>query len=170
MFAAAQSLEFGQPYEFVLIPHMHPYHQHVNPFQLQQDVGLDGFMGKAGDWFDTVGGPKDGEYRFRTRPLDFAGKQIVHCHLLTHEDRGMMTFVDILQPHQTCDAATGTIVGEPTTAAPSSAPPSSAPTLLRPSPFTPSPQTLSPSKADKKDKVKEGQQEGRGRDPRRLRA
>ena len=58
---------------------MHPYHQHVNPFQMVTDIGLNGFQAKAGDWYDTIGGPKDVELRFRTRPIDFFGHQIVHC-------------------------------------------------------------------------------------------
>eukprot|EP01084_Bolivina_argentea_P055647 101981_1 len=108
------SLEYGKVYEFTLLPHMHPYHQHVNPFQVQRDVGLNGFCAKQGDWYDTLGGGKFTVIIFRTHPIDFTGAQIVHCHFLPHEDIGMMTLMNILQPHQICDEETGLVIGEPT--------------------------------------------------------
>eukprot|EP01084_Bolivina_argentea_P108190 193344_1 len=106
------SLEYGKVYSFTFIPHMHPYHQHVIPFQMMTNIGTNGFQAQAGDWYDTIGGPRFKEYIFRTYPIDYTGHQVIHCHNLPHEDKGMMTFANILQPHQICD--NGVIIGNPT--------------------------------------------------------
>jgi FtsP/CotA-like multicopper oxidase with cupredoxin domain len=68
----------------------HPFHIHVNPFQL---VNSDG---SPGDWRDTIVVPPgtDG-VRIRTRIERFTGKYVLHCHILTHEDQGMMQLVEV---------------------------------------------------------------------------
>ena len=65
----------------------HPYHIHVNPFQYdRQDP--DGNTERI--WRDTLFIP-DGETReIRTRYERFIGEFVVHCHILDHEDQGMM--------------------------------------------------------------------------------
>lgn len=75
-------MEYGKVYEFILMPHMHAYHQHVRPFQMVTDVGSNGFQAKAGDWYDTIGGTKNKEYRFRISTRGYTGKQVTHCHIL----------------------------------------------------------------------------------------
>jgi FtsP/CotA-like multicopper oxidase with cupredoxin domain len=39
-----------------------------------------------------------GKVRIRTRYLDFPGTFVLHCHILDHEDRGMMQEVVVLDP------------------------------------------------------------------------
>jgi FtsP/CotA-like multicopper oxidase with cupredoxin domain len=34
----------------------------------------------------------------RSRFVDFAGRYVMHCHILIHEDRGMMFSVQVVQP------------------------------------------------------------------------
>jgi hypothetical protein len=34
----------------------------------------------------------------RSRFVDFPGVYVLHCHILAHEDRGMMTIVAVAQP------------------------------------------------------------------------
>jgi FtsP/CotA-like multicopper oxidase with cupredoxin domain len=34
----------------------------------------------------------------RTRFADFPGVFVLHCHILAHEDRGMMTIVSVAVP------------------------------------------------------------------------
>ena len=71
----------------------HPYHQHVEPFQIVQGFGAaappqdskNDFY-RVGDWHDVIQG--SGVVRYR--PLQFTGKLMVHCHRLQHEDEGMM--------------------------------------------------------------------------------
>jgi FtsP/CotA-like multicopper oxidase with cupredoxin domain len=52
-------------------------------------------------WWDTFPLPlaasptKPGWIRFRTWFTDFAGKFVDHCHILAHEDRGMMQLIEV---------------------------------------------------------------------------
>jgi len=76
----------------------HPFHIHVNPFQVMEssDPTLD-----VGAWKDTVLIPpasKDGESGYvviRSRFQRYIGRFVLHCHILGHEDRGMMLLVEI---------------------------------------------------------------------------
>eukprot|EP00287_Rhodomonas_sp_CCMP768_P005127 CAMPEP_0196740098 /NCGR_PEP_ID=MMETSP1091-20130531/29045_1 /TAXON_ID=302021 /ORGANISM="Rhodomonas sp., Strain CCMP768" /LENGTH=490 /DNA_ID=CAMNT_0042085031 /DNA_START=156 /DNA_END=1628 /DNA_ORIENTATION=+ len=64
----------------------HPYHQHVNPFQLISRFAETEYY-RPGDWHDTY----TGFALVRHTAADFEGKIMVHCHRLLHEDEGMMT-------------------------------------------------------------------------------
>ena len=44
----------------------------------------------ADSWEDTTLIPAFEEILIRTRFLDHAGNFVCHCHILDHEDRGMM--------------------------------------------------------------------------------
>jgi FtsP/CotA-like multicopper oxidase with cupredoxin domain len=65
----------------------HPFHIHINPFQVTE---IGGNSVKPKRWQDTVIVPGYGLVRVRIRFNDFAGKSVYHCHILTHEDLGMM--------------------------------------------------------------------------------
>ena len=67
----------------------HPMHLHVNPFQV---IGVDGQPELA--WRDEVNVPAMGRAGFRVQFADFAGETVQHCHILDHEDMGMMATVD----------------------------------------------------------------------------
>ena len=41
-------------------------------------------------WRDTVIVPREGSLTFRSRFLDFTGKTVLHCHMMNHEELGMM--------------------------------------------------------------------------------
>ena len=41
-----------------------------------------------------------GYFKMRSRFVDFAGQYVLHCHILAHEDRGMMTVVEVV-PYKT---------------------------------------------------------------------
>lgn len=73
----------------------HPFHIHINPFQVisvnGQPVDLHGYR-------DTYQVPKNSEVVIRTRYTDFDGKFVLHCHILFHEDNGMMQIVEIVPP------------------------------------------------------------------------
>lgn len=74
----------------------HPYHIHVNPFQMVR-VGPNGADETV--WKDTllVKKGQDAKYRtIRSRYETFTGKFVLHCHILDHEDGGMMQEVEIL--------------------------------------------------------------------------
>jgi hypothetical protein len=36
-----------------------------------------------------------GYFKLRTRFVDYSGYYVIHCHILAHEDRGMMTIVEV---------------------------------------------------------------------------
>lgn len=68
----------------------HPMHIHTNPFQVVQ---RDGAVEAA--WRDVVLVPAGGATRIRTAFLDFTGKAFYHCHILDHEDLGMMGVFEV---------------------------------------------------------------------------
>jgi len=43
-------------------------------------------------------GPLPGHFRMRSRFVDFPGEYVIHCHILAHEDRGMMALVELKAP------------------------------------------------------------------------
>lgn len=70
----------------------HPFHIHTNPFQVISRNGQ-----SEGDraWKDVVLVKAGETVRIRTRFQDFPGQTMYHCHILDHEDQGMMGVVDI---------------------------------------------------------------------------
>ena len=80
---------------------VHAFHIHVNPFFVTQINGVE----LAEDdprrrWQDTIGVPYEGDepgsITYRTRFETFAGKFVIHCHILRHEDLGMMQTVEVV--------------------------------------------------------------------------
>jgi len=74
----------------------HPFHIHINPiWVLRIDVPdehgeLHNILPEP-RWMDTVSMPRNGgRVVFRSRFDDFVGKWVNHCHILLHEDNGMM--------------------------------------------------------------------------------
>jgi hypothetical protein len=39
-----------------------------------------------------------GYFKMRSRFVDFTGQFVLHCHILAHEDRGMMQLVQVSEP------------------------------------------------------------------------
>jgi suppressor of ftsI len=70
----------------------HPFHIHVNPFQV---LAVNGEPVLPRYFEDTVNVPPGGSITMRTRFRDFTGRYVYHCHLLFHEDDGMMGVVDV---------------------------------------------------------------------------
>jgi FtsP/CotA-like multicopper oxidase with cupredoxin domain len=138
-------------------PVAHPFHIHVNPFQLveifdpnqnvvngsgqtipkyittkpdpnnapfqcqidpqKRSTWVDCHNGLADDkdpriWWDVFPIPSPraitdansktflipGHFRMRSRFVDFPGVYVIHCHILAHEDRGMMALVELKRP------------------------------------------------------------------------
>jgi FtsP/CotA-like multicopper oxidase with cupredoxin domain len=69
----------------------HPFHIHVNPVQVLSGA----IHAPPGRWLDTVVLPPAGKLRFLTRFADFTGTFVFHCHILTHEDLGMMRMITV---------------------------------------------------------------------------
>ncbi len=76
----------------------HPFHIHVNPFLLTH---INGTPLPIPEWRDTVLVPagtnqSPGTVTFRTHfHPDFTGRFVAHCHILSHEDIGMMQELEI---------------------------------------------------------------------------
>jgi hypothetical protein len=86
----------ADPYFQVVTGHMdHPFHMHVNPFWVLR-IEVPDESGELHDvlaqpcWMDTVYVPRGGRVIFRSRFADYAGDFVNHCHILVHEDYGMM--------------------------------------------------------------------------------
>jgi len=96
----------------------HPFHIHINPFQI---IRIDTPTGRnqysqyvpptSFVWQDVVAIPPamittnpagqitsitPGRVRIRQTYLDFTGTYVLHCHILAHEDRGMMQLVRVV--------------------------------------------------------------------------
>ena len=80
----------------------HPFHIHVNPFRLSRiDVPIaDGSLVNIlpePRWQDVVWLPRGrGRAVFRSRFPDYVGQYVNHCHILLHEDNGMMQLVEVV--------------------------------------------------------------------------
>ncbi len=72
-------------------PMDHPIHLHVWPMQIVAEAGrpLDDVR-----WQDVVNIPARGEVTVRVSFDRFSGRTVYHCHILDHEDRGMMGVVE----------------------------------------------------------------------------
>jgi FtsP/CotA-like multicopper oxidase with cupredoxin domain len=75
----------------------HIYHIHVNPFEI---VAIRDENGQPKDitarWKDTIFLPDGYTITFRTRYTRYVGSFMLHCHMLEHEDQGMMEIVEIV--------------------------------------------------------------------------
>lgn len=116
------SVEEWTIYNHSSIPH--PFHIHVNPFQIVEVFDPTNMhqplkLTPPYVWWDTFGIPpalykKDnngkqvldpvtglpvfvpGYFKMRTRFADFTGIFVNHCHILAHEDRGMMQLIEVV--------------------------------------------------------------------------
>ena len=132
-----RTLMLGGEDEWTLKSHLasHPFHIHVNPFQVVKIIAPDGqtdvsapgavddfaikdgkvvhdpqaadpqYPGLKGVWKDTlfvknIGGGAKGAYTVvvRTRYERYIGDFVLHCHILDHEDQGMMQNIRIALP------------------------------------------------------------------------
>jgi FtsP/CotA-like multicopper oxidase with cupredoxin domain len=65
----------------------HPFHIHVNHFEV---ISIDGKALPAGTIQDTAWIPMKSTVVVRMKFKQFKGKAVYHCHILPHEDTGMM--------------------------------------------------------------------------------
>jgi FtsP/CotA-like multicopper oxidase with cupredoxin domain len=77
----------------------HPFHTHTNDLVLTH---VNGRVLEQPVWCDTVLVPPPlpdgtpGSITLRTRFEDFTGKGVIHCHIIDHEDLGMMQLWEIV--------------------------------------------------------------------------
>lgn len=65
----------------------------MNPFQV---TAINGVPVKGIDYRDTMPIPPGGSVTIRTRLTDFTGRFVIHCHILFHEDHGMMAPIRVV--------------------------------------------------------------------------
>ena len=65
----------------------HPFHVHVNPMQV---ISRNGQPEPFPAWRDVVLVRAGETVRVRTQFRDFPGRSVYHCHILDHEELGMM--------------------------------------------------------------------------------
>jgi len=96
-------LEIGTVEEWTVLnagPLNHPFHIHqgvfivtkINGFPIEPDKKFPG--ANAANYvspLDVIMVPAFGSVTIRFRVLDFPGKYVFHCHILEHEDEGMMS-------------------------------------------------------------------------------
>lgn len=75
-------------------PLPHVFHIHINPFQVRR-TGPDGRPQWV--WKDTQIVPAGDTVTLYTQYLDFTGTFVIHCHILDHEDLGMMEAVEVVR-------------------------------------------------------------------------
>jgi FtsP/CotA-like multicopper oxidase with cupredoxin domain len=75
-------------------PMDHPVHLHVWPMQIVEE---DGRAAPAALWQDVVNVPARGTVVVRIAFSGFAGRTVYHCHILDHEDRGMMGVIEAVR-------------------------------------------------------------------------
>ncbi|MDQ4079374.1 MAG: multicopper oxidase domain-containing protein, partial [Gemmatimonadota bacterium] len=70
----------------------HPFHLHGFQFQVLERNGVpEPFK----SWKDVVNVPKHGTARFIVRYDHYRGTWMFHCHILSHEDHGMMGILQV---------------------------------------------------------------------------
>ena len=73
------------------------FHIHVNDMLLTK---INGVALEEPIRLDTAILPRNGSITFRSRFLDFTGKFMLHCHMMNHEDLGMMQVVEVYAGNQ----------------------------------------------------------------------
>lgn len=70
----------------------HPFHLHTYAFQVMSRSGIaEPFVG----WKDVVNVRRSETVRIAVPLSDFGGRTVFHCHIVEHEDRGMMGVLDV---------------------------------------------------------------------------
>jgi FtsP/CotA-like multicopper oxidase with cupredoxin domain len=112
-----RKLTLGTAEEWKLTSNLasHPFHIHVNPFEVisivndaapgidvsaagADDGGDPQYPGMKGMWKDTLWVKEGYTLTVRTRYQRYIGEFVLHCHILDHEDQGMMQNVAIVLP------------------------------------------------------------------------
>ncbi|MGO4211000.1 multicopper oxidase domain-containing protein [Terriglobus sp. YAF25] len=74
----------------------HPFHIHVNDFEIVSVAGIEPQHRLVQD---TIWVAQDTATVIRMRFKEWTGKSVFHCHILPHEDTGMMQNFLILPEH-----------------------------------------------------------------------
>jgi FtsP/CotA-like multicopper oxidase with cupredoxin domain len=70
----------------------HTFHMHGFAFQV---LDRNGVREPFTAWQDTVNIPRHSSLRLIVEYNDYPGKRMFHCHIMDHEDYGMMGMLDV---------------------------------------------------------------------------
>jgi FtsP/CotA-like multicopper oxidase with cupredoxin domain len=122
-----QTMQLGDTEEWTIYNDggaAHPFHIHINPFQvveiLNPKVSKNPVrLPRPWIWWDNFAIPQaavppdstdgkvvSGYFKMLSRFVDFTGMYVLHCHILGHEDRGMMQLVQTCADANTCPKTT----------------------------------------------------------------
>jgi FtsP/CotA-like multicopper oxidase with cupredoxin domain len=90
-----QTVDVGTVEEWTLTntsPMDHPLHLHVWPMQLVEERGQ---PLELPTWQDVVNVPARSNVKVRIAFDDLVGRTVYHCHILDHEDQGMMGIINV---------------------------------------------------------------------------
>jgi FtsP/CotA-like multicopper oxidase with cupredoxin domain len=73
-------------------PMDHPFHLHIWPMQV---IEQNGHVVRDPMWRDVVNVPAGGRVRVLIDFVHFTGRTVYHCHILDHEDAGMMGIMEV---------------------------------------------------------------------------
>jgi FtsP/CotA-like multicopper oxidase with cupredoxin domain len=72
----------------------HPFHHHTNSAQVLSitggDAGYASLYSSIPAWKDVTIVPRWGKVELLMPVMDYAGMAMIHCHIIEHEDIGMM--------------------------------------------------------------------------------
>jgi FtsP/CotA-like multicopper oxidase with cupredoxin domain len=101
-------MHLGKVSQWTMVNHTtewHTFHIHLNYFQIVKVTNgnvanvstgsVEDVPRGAIERKDTVLLPPGGSVVMRTKPTDYTGKFVFHCHMLFHEDHGMMGVVEV---------------------------------------------------------------------------
>lgn len=90
--------EAARPGQCVIDPADDTTFKPCNARPQQDRIWWDVFPIPSGNTFTSTAGTTyqiPGHFKMRSRFVDYAGYFVLHCHILAHEDRGMMTVVQV---------------------------------------------------------------------------
>jgi len=88
----------------------HPIHLHTNDFQV---IEVNGRKQRPNAPLDNTILPRNGSIKFRFKPLTYTGLTVFHCHILFHEDSGMMATIRYVKNSTAAKASVVEPVGLP---------------------------------------------------------
>lgn len=84
------TIAWDQVHEWTLYQtKLHPFHLHMYHLQIVGGCGSH----QDGEFYDTISAPDGCTVRFRT--ADIGQRCVLHCHVLSHEDNGSMSWVNV---------------------------------------------------------------------------
>ena len=105
-----QRVPLGAVEEWTIVnkhTHDHAFHIHTNDMEVTK---VNGQTLPEPIWMDTAIVPRNGSLTFRSRFEDFTGLFMLHCHMMNHEELGMMQTVEVYDPQAEKSADTGVML------------------------------------------------------------